>query len=135
MRGDGFNFYSAFRAGYNQRSRGGSVEQDGKISFARYLGRLRDQHLIYHATGRPGLMRHQNLPQHFLGDLAHFRWRFANMHSALESVFELPFAAASRMNLRFDNHINIAQLARDLFRFVKSRCDSASRGRHLEFLQ
>ena len=80
-------------------------------------------------------MRHQNLSQHFRGDFAHFRWRLPNMNSAFESVIESSLATTSRVNLPFDNQINIAQLVRDMFRFIESRCDSASSSRHFEFLQ
>src|SRR5882672_10661780 len=80
-------------------------------------------------------MRHQNLAKHFCSNLTHFPRRFANMNSAFESVFERSLAAATSMDLRFDNKTDVAELASDLFRFIYGQCGFGSRCRHIEFLE
>src|SRR5262249_54009111 len=61
--------------------------------------------------------------------------RFANVHAALKAIFEGPFAASASMNLCLHNNIDIAQLMRDLLRFIERRRDSPARCSHIEFLQ
>ena len=80
-------------------------------------------------------MRDENFPQHFRGYFADVLRRFANLHAAFESVFECALAAPTGVNLRFDDHLNVAQFACDLLRFIERRCHSAPRRRYVELLQ
>ncbi len=59
-------------------------------------------------------MRDERLPEHFPRDLARFVGGFHEMHAALETVFESPFAASARVDLRFDDDVLLAEFARDL---------------------
>src|SRR5439155_19715247 len=135
FRCNGFDFNSDFSAGDNYRRGCGSIEQYGKINLARNVSGLGDEHFVYCATARPGLVSDQNLTEHFRCDIAHFRWRLADMHSALESVRERTLATSASVNLRFNDNLNIAQLACDLLRLVECRRDPAPGSSYVEFLQ
>jgi hypothetical protein len=50
-------------------------------------------------------------------------------------VLERSFAASARMNLRFNNDLNIAEFASDLLRLIECRRDFASRRCYVESLQ
>src|SRR5205823_11734087 len=102
---------------------------------ARNVSGLGDEHFVYCATARPGLVSDQNLTKHFCCDIAHFRWTLADMHSALESVRERTLATAASVNLRFNDNLNIAQLACDLLRLVECRSDPPPGSSYIEFLQ
>jgi hypothetical protein len=135
FRCDGFDFNPAFRAGDNYGRGCRSIEQDGKINLARNVGGFRNEQFAYFATSCSCLVRYEDLTQHLCCDVAHIRWTLANMHPAFKSVFEHAFTAPASMNLRFNDHINVAELTRDLFRLVNARRDPASRGRYIEFLE
>jgi hypothetical protein len=57
------------------------------------------------------------------------------MYTTLESILELALAPSTRVNLRLNNNIDVAEFTRDLFRLVKGRRDPPSRCRYIEFLQ
>src|SRR5712691_5055575 len=61
------------------------------------------------------------------------------MHAALESIGEAPLSPATSMNLRFNNKSgrrgDIAKLAGNLLRFIRSRGNFSTWCRHTEFLQ
>jgi len=57
------------------------------------------------------------------------------MNSTFESVLECSFAASARVNLRFNNDLDITQFAGDLLRFIECRRDLASRRCYVESLQ
>jgi hypothetical protein len=80
-------------------------------------------------------MRDQALAEHFFGSFPDFFRSLSNVHSAFESILELPLASAAGMNLCFNDNFNVAKLARDLFRFIERRGDFASRRCDIEFLQ
>src|SRR5437867_110354 len=135
FRCDRFDFYATLRAGHNRRRGSFSIEQNRKINFAHNLGGLLYQHFVYYATSRASLMCHQDLPQHFRGNFPYFFRRSANMHSPFEPVLEYSFASAAGMDLRFDDNFDIAELARDLFRFIEGRRNFTSRRCDIELLQ
>jgi hypothetical protein len=80
-------------------------------------------------------MRYKDLPEHFRDDFPYLFRRFANVDSAFEPILELSLASSAGMNLRFNDNFNVAKLARDLFRFIKSRGNFAARCCYIEFLQ
>ena len=66
-------------------------------------------------------MRDQSLPKHFAGNFASFGRRFHNVHAAFESILECPLPATSGVDLRFHDDVDLPDLARDRFRFVRGR--------------
>ncbi len=57
------------------------------------------------------------------------------MHAAFKSVFESSLAAPARMDLCFNNNINIAELSRDLLCLIECGSHSAARRSDIELLQ
>src|SRR5262245_59872267 len=80
-------------------------------------------------------MRHEHLAEHLRRNFTNFLRRPANLNPALESILESSFAPSARVNLCFNDNIDIAQLTCDLLSLVEGRCDSATRGGHIELLQ
>src|SRR6266403_628363 len=104
-----FNFHTAFRAGHDQRRRAWTIADDRKINFARDLYRFRHQNLTDDSASRAGLMGDEGLAKHLLRDLAHFLRRFHDVDTAFESVFESSLPAATGMNLRLHDDIDLSK--------------------------
>ena len=141
FRGNCFDLNTAFRACHHQGCRDRTIAQDGKIKFARDLGRFRHQNFAHHPTGRACLMRDQSLPEHFFRNFARFLRRFDDMDAAFESVLESPLPTAAGVHLGFDHKLGrrgdiaSSQFTRDRFGFVRSRSDFATGCGHSKFLE
>ena len=129
------DFDPAFGARYHNGSGGRPIEQNGKIDFARDVYRLRDQHLVDDAAGRPCLVGDQSLPKHFRRNVAHLLGRLAQVDSAFESIRERPLPSPAGVNLRLDYEIVRPQFSRRLLRFLRRGGSLAPRRGDAEFLQ
>src|SRR5437660_6305888 len=87
---NGFDLNASFGTCDDDWSGRRAVQEDREITFAGYLRRLGDQHLVYDSSCWTGLMRYQRLPEHLFGDLPRFRGRLAQMNAPLKPVCKCP---------------------------------------------
>ncbi len=107
---------------------GGAVEHDAEIKFFIDRQAFFDQQHAHFAALGAGLMRDQFHAEHLLRDLACFVGDLGKLDAAA-------FAAAARVNLRFDDDDIRAEFLCCCLRFFGRARHNAARNRHAIFLE
>src|ERR1700733_10724384 len=99
---DFFDFHAAGSAGHEENFARGAIDEDAEVELALDVQTFFDQHALDDAPAGTGLHSDEIHAEHGAGDFGGFVGRMRELYAA-------GFAAATGMDLRFDDHDRSAQ--------------------------
>ena len=136
--GDRLDVHAAFRGDHESDARGLAIHQSGEIELLLDVGAVLDVQTVDLLARRAGLDGDEGVAEHLLDEGLHLLHGLGEAHAALFAsggFLELALAAATRVNLGFDDPQRAAKLVGGGFRLGHVENRHALGDGHAELLQ